>query len=183
LPTDATGFRAEITGALVLSDLMVAEARSAAAYHMRFRGAAIDFRDQVPNHWRVFAARAGTSIKGRGGVSRARHAATPWGAALNYSLAIGLGQCSHAMIGLGMDPRVGFLHAAPKPGRLSGSYDLLEIHRSVITETTFAWLRSRRFRYAEFGLSPTSIVRLGPGGAEAGGLVLISLFSGFMLRQ
>jgi hypothetical protein len=94
---DTRAFREEITEAQVLSDLMVAEARSAAAYHMRFRGARIDFKDNAPDRWHVFVARSGTLLRGRGGVSRARHASTPWGCSLNYGLAIGLGQCSRAL--------------------------------------------------------------------------------------
>jgi hypothetical protein len=50
---------------------------------------------------------------------------------------------------------------------------LLELHRSAITETAFAWLQSKPFRYAEFELSPTGIVRLGPGAArELAGKIL-----------
>jgi CRISPR/Cas system-associated endonuclease Cas1 len=165
-PANAREFRAEIATAVALSDLMVAEARSAAAYHMRFRGSEIVFKDQVPDHWRVFSARAASKLKGRGGVSRARNAATPWGSALNYGLAVGLGQCTRALIGLGCDPRLGFLHAARKPGRLSGSYDLLELHRAAITEIAFGWLGSRRFARADFELTTVGIVRLGPAAAR-----------------
>jgi CRISPR/Cas system-associated endonuclease Cas1 len=47
-----------------------------------------------------------------------------------------LGQVTRAIIGAGLDACHGFLHA-PKQGRLSLSYDLLEFHRIAITERMF----------------------------------------------
>ena len=94
------------------------------------------FRDDAPQHWRMFVARAGSMLKGRGGMSRARHSATPIGAMLNYAYIVTLGQVTRAAIGAGLDACHGFLHS-PKRGRLSLSYDLLEFHRTAITERVF----------------------------------------------
>ena len=74
---DARSFRHELAGARKLEDVLTVEARAGAAYFMQYRGTEMCFKDEVPRHWGVFTARAGTAIKGRGGTSRARHAATP----------------------------------------------------------------------------------------------------------
>ncbi len=78
----ARGFKEEIREAGSIEDLLVAEARAGAAYFMRWRGFELRFKDHeaTPQHWQTFAARAAGLIKGRGGTSKARHAATPIGA-------------------------------------------------------------------------------------------------------
>jgi hypothetical protein len=69
---------------------MAAEARAGGAYFIRFRGSELQFRDDVPDHWRVFIVRAAPVIKGMIGTSKARNAATPIGATLNYAFAVAL---------------------------------------------------------------------------------------------
>jgi CRISPR/Cas system-associated endonuclease Cas1 len=123
-------------GARSILDLMAAEARAGGAYFLRFRGA--EFRGDVPDHWRVFVVRAAPVIKGLIGTSKARNAATPIGAMLNYAFTVALGQCTRAIIGMGMDPCFGFLHV-PRQGRLSLSYDILEFHRAAITERVLSF--------------------------------------------
>lgn len=86
-PADARPFRAELQKAR-LDDILTCEARAGAAYFMRWRGAEMRFRVEVPAHWKVFTARAGRLLRGKGGTSRARHAATPIGACLNYAFAV-----------------------------------------------------------------------------------------------
>jgi CRISP-associated protein Cas1 len=132
-PKDARAFREELARARKIEDLLVAEARAGAAYFMKFRGSEMRFKDDAPAHWCVFAARAGGALKGRGGTSKARHAATAIGAMLNYAYIVSLGQVTRSAVGAGFDACHGFLHS-PKPGRLSLSYDLLEFHRAEITE-------------------------------------------------
>jgi hypothetical protein len=105
---------------------------------------AIWFCDDVPIAWRTFTARAGTTLKGRGGTSKARNAATPIGALHNYALAVALGQVTRAIIGRGLDPCIGFLHS-PKPSRLNLSYDVLELLRAEIAEAMFGFARKRVF--------------------------------------
>lgn len=114
---------------------LTAEARAGGAYFIRYRGAELQFRGgsaglTVPDHWRVFIVRAAPVIKGLIGTSKARNAATPIGAMLNYVFAVALGQCTRAIIGVGMDPCFGFLHSL-RQGRLSLSYDILELHRAA----------------------------------------------------
>jgi CRISPR-associated protein Cas1 len=156
---DAQDFRDQLYRARKLDDILVVEGRAGAAYFMRHRGTELRFRDLVPDHWRVFAARAGSLIKGRGGVSRARHAATPIGAMLNYSYTVALGQCTRAVIGAGLDPCHGFLHS-PKPGRLSLAYDTIELHRTALTESVLAYAAKREFRCEDFEMDKHGVVRL-----------------------
>jgi hypothetical protein len=96
-PVDARAFRAEIAGARSILDLMAAEARAGGAYFLRYRGAELHIRgDTVPDHWRTFIVRAAPVLKGMIGTSKARNAATPLGAALNYVFAVALAQCTRA---------------------------------------------------------------------------------------
>lgn len=158
-PADARGFREELAEARKIEDLMVAEARAGAAFFLRFRGSEIRFKDEVPIQWRTFTARAGSQLRGKGGASRARHASTPAGAALNYAYTVALGQCTRAIIGQGLDPCIGFLHS-PKPGRLSPSYDVLELLRANLAEAVFAVIPKQTFRRADFEIDARGIVRL-----------------------
>jgi hypothetical protein len=150
----------------MLEDVLTTEARAGAAYFMGYRGVELRIRgDVVPDHWRVFAARAGSLIKGRGGTSKARNAATPIGAMLNYVFTVALGQCTRAAIGAGLDPCHGFLHV-PKPGRLSLSYDLLEFHRADLTSIVFDHVARTSFARDAFEQSLNGVVSLGPAVAR-----------------
>jgi CRISPR-associated protein Cas1 len=171
-PVDARDFRKEIAGAKSVLDLMAAEARAGGAYFIRWRGSELRFRDDVPDHWRVFVVRAAPVIKGLIGTSKARSAATPIGAILNYAFAVALGQCTRAVIGAGLDACHGFLHV-PRQGRLSLSYDVLEFHRTTITEAVFGFAGKRVFKRDDFELDARGVVRLGgPIAREIAGLAL-----------
>jgi CRISPR-associated endonuclease Cas1 len=154
-------FRNEIREAYSIEGLLVAEARAGAAYFMRWRGFEIKFKpdSSTPQHWQTFAARAAGLLKGKGGTSKARHAASPMGAMLNYAYVVGLGQVTRATIGAGLDACHGFLHS-PKPGRLSLSYDVLEFHRATITEKVFGFAGQQTFKRDDFELDPHGVVRL-----------------------
>ena len=160
-PADAVAFRAEIADARSVLDLMAAEARAGGAYFLRFRGIKMRFRDDVPEHWRIFIVRSAPALKGLIGTSKARNAATPIGAMLNYVYAVALGQCTRAVIGIGMDPCFGFLHV-PRQGRLSLSYDVLELHRADLTSAVFDHVRRNVFTGSAFEQSQTGVVSLGP---------------------
>jgi CRISPR associated protein Cas1 len=169
---EARAFRDELREADKIEDLHVAEARAGAAYFMRFRGVELQFKDEAPAHWHVFAARAGKMIAGKGGTSKARHAATPIGAMLNYAYVVALGQVTRAAIGAGFDACHGFLHS-PKPGRLSLSYDLLEFHRAELTEAVFGMTGKRVWVRKDFELGATGVVRLsGATARDIAGLAL-----------
>jgi CRISPR/Cas system-associated endonuclease Cas1 len=173
-PADAQAFRAEIAGAESILNLMTAEARAGGVYFSRFQGSELRFSnesassarlatgiDDVPDHWRVFVARAAPAIKGLIGTSKARNAATPIGALLNYAYAVALGQCTRAVIGAGLDACHGFLHV-PRQGRLSLSYDILELHRADLTSAVFAHATKTLFARSAFEQSRTGVVSLDP---------------------
>ena len=61
-------------------------------------------------------------------MTSARNAVDPGNAILNYAYAVALGNSTRALIALGLDPTFGFLHA-DKSGRLSLSYDVIEVLR------------------------------------------------------
>ena len=160
-PVDAAAFRDEIVKARSILDLMAAEARAGGAYFLKFRGVELRFRDDVPDHWRVFIVRAAPALKGLIGTSKARNAATPIGAMPNYVYAVALGQCTRAAIGIGMDPCFGFLHV-PRQGRLSLAYDILELHRADLTSAVFDHVRRNAFDHGAFTQSQAGVVSLGP---------------------
>jgi CRISPR/Cas system-associated endonuclease Cas1 len=165
-PEDTRAFRQELSSTRTLEDILTCEARAGAAFFMLFRGHKMRLVDDgAPLHWAIFAARSGTALKGKGGTSRARHAATPWGAMLNYSFAVALGQCTRAIIGLWLDPCFGFLHS-PKPGRLSLAYDVLELHRADLTRGVFNYVLRRKFEPDDFEQDARGIVRLGAPAAK-----------------
>jgi CRISPR/Cas system-associated endonuclease Cas1 len=58
----------------------------------------------------------------------------------------------------------GFLHS-PKPGRTSLAYDVLELHRTDLTEAVFEYGSKRSFRRDDFE-TERGIVRLSPGVAR-----------------
>jgi CRISPR/Cas system-associated endonuclease Cas1 len=74
--------------------------------------------------------------------------------------------------GLGLDPCHGFLHA-PKPGRLSLAYDVLELHRADLTSAVFAHVAKASFACDTFEQSAIGIVSLGPHVAR--GIAAIAL--------
>ena len=158
-PADTQRFRAELREARGLPDVLTVEAHAGVSFYMQFRGAEMRFKDKVPGHWRVFVARSTTYLRGKMGTSKARYASAPWNAALNYAFGVALGQCTRAVIGAGLDPCFGFLHA-PKPGRLSLPYDVLELHRADLTRKVFAFCQGRTFSSGDFETTREGIVRL-----------------------
>jgi CRISPR-associated endonuclease Cas1 len=117
-------------GTGLVQDLLAIEAEASALYWRRWKGFALTFKDDVPHSWRTFQARVRFWRGGRLGEKPLqfgnRHAAHPMNAMLNYSYQVALGQMTRAIAGVGLDPCFGFLHSE-KPGRLSLSYDVLEL--------------------------------------------------------
>ncbi len=166
-PADAAIFKAEITVARSILELMASEACAGSAHFMRYRGVELRFsrNADVPAHWRAFVVRASPPLKGSTGVSMARNAATPIGAMLNYAYAVALGQCARAIVGAGLDPSFGFLHS-PRQGRLSLAYDVLEFHRADLTQAVFNYAGRATFAPIAFKQSAAGVVTLGPAVAK-----------------
>jgi len=105
--------------------LLIAEALTAKIYWRRYVGFRPRLTARCPAAWSVFRGR----LEKRGTQLVPRWARTPCNAALNYGYAVALGNCTRALVGLGLDPSFGFLHHADVPGRLSLSYDVIELLR------------------------------------------------------
>ena len=123
------------------ADLLIAEAQTARVYWRRYVGFRPRLTDRCPTAWSVFRGR----LEKRGGRLVPRWARTPCNAALNYGYAVTLGNCTRALVGLGFDPSFGFLHHADAPGRLSLSYDVIELLRPRVDACVFQFLKSRPF--------------------------------------
>ncbi len=128
------------------ADLLIAEAQTARVYWRRYVGFRPRLTDRCPTAWSVFRGR----LEKRGGQLVPRWARTPCNAALNYGYAVTLGNCTRALVGLGLDPSFGFLHHADAPGRLSLSYDVIELLRPRVDACVFRFLKSRPFDRKEF---------------------------------
>jgi CRISPR-associated endonuclease Cas1 len=127
-------------------ELLIAEAQTARVYWRRYVGFRPRLTDRCPTAWSVFRGR----LEKRGSQLVPRWARTPCNAALNYGYAVALGNCTRALVGLGLDPSFGFLHHADAPGRLSLSYDVLELLRPRVDACVFRFLMSRPFDRKEF---------------------------------
>jgi CRISPR-associated endonuclease Cas1 len=135
-----------VAGARDHSELLIAEAQTARVYWRRYVGFRPRLTDRCPAAWSVFRGR----LEKRGAQLVPRWARTPCNAALNYGYAVALGNCTRALVGLGLDPSFGFLHHADAPGRLSLSYDVIELLRPRVDACVFRLLNSRPFDRKEF---------------------------------
>ena len=128
------------------AELLIAEALTAKVYWKQYVGFKPRMTDRCPSAWSVFRGR----LEKRGSQLLPRWARTPCNAALNYGYAVALGNCTRALVGLGLDPAFGFLHHADAPGRLSLSYDVIELLRPRVDACVFRLLKSRLFDRKEF---------------------------------
>ena len=135
-----------VTKARDHSELLIAEAHTAKIYWRSHVGFKPRLTDRCPAAWSVFRGR----LEKRGTQLVPRWARSPCNAALNYGYAIALGNCTRALVGLGLDPSFGFLHHADAPGRLSLSYDVIELLRPRVDACVFRFLKSRPFDRKEF---------------------------------
>jgi CRISPR-associated protein Cas1 len=128
------------------AELLIVEAQTARVYWRRYIGFRPRLTERCPAAWSLFRGR----LEKRGAQLVPRWARTPCNAALNYGYAIALGNCTRALVGLGLDPSFGFLHHADAPGRLSLSYDVIELLRPRVDACVFRFLKSRPFDRKEF---------------------------------
>jgi CRISPR-associated endonuclease Cas1 len=154
---------ARLERARLVDDAIAVEAVATGAYWRKWRGFEMRFRDDAPPAWRFFVARATRAQLRHSPRFQAsnRHATTPLGALLNYGYAVALAQVVRAIVGLGLDPAFGFLHA-DKIGRASFAYDCLEPLRVYVDGLVFHFAASRTFRRNEFAIEDRSRVRLKP---------------------
>jgi CRISPR-associated endonuclease Cas1 len=143
-----------VTKARDHNELLIAEAQTARVYWRRYVGFRPRLTDRCPAAWSVFRGR----LEKRGKQLVPRWARTPCNAALNYGYAVVLGNCTRALVGLGLDPSFGFLHHADAPGRLSLSYDVIELLRPRIDACVFRFLKTRSFDRKEFAETGSQVL-------------------------
>jgi CRISPR-associated endonuclease Cas1 len=139
------------------AELLMTEALTAKVYWATHVGFRPRLTDRCPAAWSVFRGR----LEKRGTQSVPRWAKSPVNAALNYGYAVALAHCTRALVGLGLDPAFGFLHHGEVVGRLSLSYDVIELIRPRVDRAVFQFLKSRAFDRKEFE-EVGSQVLLGP---------------------
>jgi CRISPR-associated protein Cas1 len=133
----------------------VVEAQAALAYWSSWN-VGLWWKDrEVPPHWRTFDQRE--SPLSRTG----RHATHPVNAMLNYSYAVLAGRIERATVARGLDAAMGHLHA-PKDGRASLVYDLIEPLRPTVDQQILTWVAGEQWRLSDFVVDRSGVVRLHP---------------------
>ena len=152
-----SGFRARLTEAENLDAVRIFEAHAAVAYWNAWRDVSIlwpksDLR-KVPVHWRTFGTRASPLTGGP------RLAVNPPNAILNYCFALLESESRLALIALGLDPGIGFLHPA-RANRDSLALDVMEAVRPDIERWLSHWLSTEPLRRTDFHETGTGNCRL-----------------------
>ena len=177
-PSEEKRALARLAKALTTQEIMTHEGRATRAYWQRWAGFPLAFRDKVPPHWRAFQTRVSARFlrtARTAAVFSARGARHPLNALLNYAYAVALAQVTRAIIGRGLDPVYGFLHA-DRIGRLSFSYDALELFRAQIDAMIFKFAGLRKFSRADFVEVEDGVIRLSSGIArQVAALILRSI--------
>jgi CRISPR-associated endonuclease Cas1 len=163
-----------VTNARDHNDLLITEAQTARVYWRRYFGFRPRLTDRCPAAWSVFRGR----LEKRGAQHVPRWARTPCNAALNYGYAVTLGNCTPALVGLGLDPSFGFLHYADAPGRLSLSYDVIELLRPRIDACVFRFLKTRPFDRKEFAETGSQVLLAPKTAREVASRVLAEIPAG-----
>jgi CRISPR-associated protein Cas1 len=107
----------------------------------------LEFSDAVPAVWTRFEARASVTLKSKRRTNR--HASTPANAILNYTYGATLNRIIRELLARDLDPAFGFLHA-PKHGRASLAYYVLEILRPAIDRAVIGYAKANIFAKRDF---------------------------------
>jgi CRISPR-associated endonuclease Cas1 len=142
-----TGFRVRLDDADNLDCVRTLEAHAAATYWNAWRDVPMlwpksDLR-KVPDHWRTFGTRASPLSGGP------RLAVTPGSALLNFVFAVGESEARLALVSVGLDPGIGFLHL-PRANRDSLAFDIMEPVRPEVERWLYQWLSTEPLRRVDF---------------------------------
>ena len=140
-----------------LEDMAGVEAYASAAYWKAWEGTGITFGkgERVPSHWRIFRGR-------RMGIrSRNYNSTDPLNAILNYLYAIMEAEGSLACHSVGLEPRVGWMHA-DRRWRPSLALDLMEAVRHHIDRWALAFLGSEKLTHEDFFEQRNGVCRILP---------------------
>jgi len=149
---------------LDIDSLRMLEARAANAYFaswldipIRWKGTG---RRPIPPEWYRMPLRS--SLFG----DRNRHATHPVMAALNYGFGVLESQVRASVLGAGLDPMVGYLHAS-RPGRHALVFDLMEPLRPLAERAVLKLIREHTFSSGDVFLTQQGVCRLHPQLARA----------------
>jgi CRISPR-associated endonuclease Cas1 len=142
-----TGFQVKLDDADDLDSVRALEAHAAVAYWNAWRDVPIlwpksDLR-KVPDHWRTFGIRASPLSGGP------RLAVNPASALLNFVFAICESEARLALVAVGLDPGIGFLHF-PRANRDSLAFDIMEPVRPEVERWLYQWLSTEPLRRSDF---------------------------------
>lgn len=139
-----------------LEALRIIEGQAAITYWNAWR-MELRWTGQHPTYWNTFKQRESPI----GSQSSARYAAHPVNAMLNYAYAVLAGHLERAIVTRGLDPAMGYLHA-PRDGRASLVYDLIEPLRARVDALLLPWIAQKRWTRSDFTVDRTGCVRLHP---------------------
>jgi CRISPR-associated endonuclease Cas1 len=151
------GFGARLAKAENLDAVRLLEAHAAVAYWNAWRDVPILWPKsevrRVPVHWRTFGNRASPLTGGP------RLAVNPPNAILNYCFALLESESRLALVALGLDPGIGFLHPA-RAYRDSLALDVMEAVRPEVERWLYQWLTTEPLRRTDFHEVGTGNCRL-----------------------
>jgi CRISPR-associated endonuclease Cas1 len=150
-------FRIAVNSAVTMHELHMLESAAATAYWSGWHPVSINFPksdlSRVPDHWRSFRARR-SPISGS-----QRVAADPVNAMLNYLYALLESEARLAVVALGLDPGLGFLHF-DAPSRDSLASDLMEPVRPEVDAFVLDWITRTPLKRKWFFEQPDGNCRL-----------------------
>ena len=112
---------------------------------------------RVPTHWLIFDGRRSLLTNG----TSSRRAERPLNAILNLAYRFAEIECRLALVAMGLDPGIGFVHA-DMPGRDSLALDLLEPLRPHVEQDVLDMVAERTFSRADFVERTDGSVRITP---------------------
>lgn len=143
-----------------IEDLRLEEGRAAATYFKSWQGIPLRWKGTkqhpIPREWQWIGTRAAFHAK-----ETNRHATHPANAILNYAYGVLESQARIAIVGAGLDPTIGYLHAC-RPGRQALVYDLMEPVRPEVDRMVLEFICSRTFAPKDFVLTSGGACRLHP---------------------
>ncbi len=152
---DVLDMGSRLEGSSSFEELRVLEANAAAAYWLAWSTQPINFpkKERVPEHWRSFGSRSSPIANGP------RSAATPGNALLNYLYAILETETRIALLTVGLDPGIGFMHT-DQPSRDGLALDVMEAVRPDVDAWLLGVLKTRTFSKREFFERHDGVVRI-----------------------
>ncbi len=156
-----------LSEARTLGEVLIFEARAAAAYWSAFRDVGLRERKggELPRSWKRHAHRNRLRAAFRESTGAAetkagpKNASHPINAMLNYAYVVEAGRLARALAARGLHLSIGFLHK-PKRGRNSLVWDAIEPLRPAIDARVFEFVAAHEFGRADFPQAGLNVYRL-----------------------